>query len=181
MELRFEIYFKSFQHGFELEVNKKELVSYESGILLLLGIPIYLLNIEEVKYDWWNGMVIGMQTGVHIFDNAIHKIEASVIWCLYWMAYIVDTVSVDEDYSFSREKLEPLIDSWVEWCNTIKNIRSEWFWDFYDWSWGAAVEYPYQLIFIKEEHGIIPCFLTDAVEESAIYEARKKIAFLSQA
>lgn len=180
MELRFEVYFKSFQHGFELEINKKEILSYEFGILMMWGIPIYLLEVQQVKHDWWMGTVICLQTATQIIDDCVHAVEASIIWCLYWMAYIVDTISTEEEYSYSHEKLEPLIDSWVEWCNTIKNLRSEWFWYFYDWSWGA-VEYPYQLIFIKEEHGIIPCFLTDAVEESSVHEARKKIAFLFQA
>lgn len=172
MEVRLEI-----KNGFKLEVNKKEFLSYELGVLLMWGIPIYLLNIQQVKHDWWVGTVICVQTATQIIDDCVHAVEASIIWCLYWMAYIVDTSSSEEDYSYSREKLEPLVDIWVEWCNSIKNLRSDWFMDLYEWSW-EAVEFPYQLIFLKEEHGIIPCFLQDAVEASSMHEMQKKIVFM---
>lgn len=158
-----------FKNRFKLKSN--------SGFLLLWGIPIYFLDVQKVRKDWWVGLIICMQTAIQIVDDAIHAIENSIIWCLYLIAYIVDTTSTEEEYSYSYDNLESLIDTWVEWCNTVKSFRSNWFMDFYDWSWGA-VEFPYQMIFMKEELGIIPCFLQDAVEASSVHEMQKKIASL---
>lgn len=174
MQFKFELMFKSFRGGFELEINKKEMVSLDMGILLLMGIPVYLLNLEEVQHEFKNGLILMAQTMVQIMDDIIHTVEASMIYCFYMGAYLADTVYQDSHHGYTYSRVEPLIDKWVDYCNDIKNLRSEWFMNFYDWSWGA-VEFPYQLIFIKEEHGIIPCFLQDAAEASSLYETQKKM------
>lgn len=60
-----------FKNRFKLKSN--------SGFLLLWGIPIYFLDVQKVRKDWWVGLIICMQTAIQIVDDAIHAIENSTM------------------------------------------------------------------------------------------------------